>query len=454
MSETRAKRIRRRDRDTILQSLAAGVVPRRGQQHIQVGRAEEIKALIDDLERLRDGGAAVRFIIGRYGSGKTFFLHLIRSIAMERQVVTMHADLSPDRRLQASGGQAQNLYQELARNLATRTSPEGGAMPSVVERFVSHALQEARKEDREAEEVIQEKLHSLSQMVGGYDFATVVEAYWKGHEEGREEQRNSAIRWLRGEYSTKTDARKDLGVRTHIDDKEVYDHVKLLAKFVVLAGYEGLLVTLDEMVNLYKISHTQSRQSNYEQILRMVNDCLQGTVEHLGFLYGGTPEFLTDPRRGLYSYDALRTRLQENAFAMEGLRDLSGPVIRLPNLTQEELYVLLTKLRNVQAGGDPDQNLIPDEALTAFMEHCFERIGAEYFQTPRNTIKAFVQLMAVLDQNPEATWRQLLGQVEVEKDVPAPTLAEEDRVEDEGEGGENGQEGQAGADDDLTSFRL
>lgn len=441
MSQSKTRRIRRRDRDTILQSLAAGVVPRRGHQHIQVGRAEEIEAMIHDLERIRDGGAAVRFIIGRYGSGKTFFLHLVRSIALERHLVTLHADLAPDRRLQASGGQAQNLYQELARNLATRTSPEGGAMPSVVERFVSHALQEAKEEGREPGSVIESKLHRLSQMVGGYDFASVIDAYWKGHDEGNDELRKSAVRWLRGEYSTKTDARKDLGVRTHIDDKSVYDHLKLLARFVVLAGYEGLLVTLDEMVNLYKISHTLSRQSNYEQILRMVNDCLQGSVEHLGFLMGGTPEFLTDTRRGIYSYDALRTRLEENAFAVEGLRDLSGPVIRLPNLTQEELYVLLTKLRHVQAAGNAEEYLLPDEALRAFMEHCFGRVGAEYFQTPRNTIKAFVQLMAILHQNPEASWEELLGRVDVEKDREAELSGEGGEIEDEGEDG-------------LATFRL
>ena len=391
--------------------------------------------MVNDLERIRDGGAAVRFIIGRYGSGKTFFLHLVRAIALERSLVTMHADLAPDRRIQASRGQAQNLYQELAHNVATRTSPEGGAMRGIVERFVSQALQEANELGRSPESCVQDKLHVLSQMVGGYDFATVVGAYWEGHNEGRDELCQSAVRWLRGEYSTKTDARKDLGVRTHIDDRAVYDHLKLFAQFSVLAGYDGLLVALDELVNLYKIAHTQSRQGNYEQILRIVNDCLQGSVEYLGFLMGGTPEFLTDPRRGLYSYDALRTRLDENSFAVDGLKDLSGPVVRLPNLTQEELYVLLTKLRHVQAEGAPARYLLPDEALEAFMQHCFHRVGAEYFQTPRNTIKAFVQLMAVIDQNPDASWRELLGVVEIQQDRE-PELSEDtsDSGEDEANG--------------------
>lgn len=415
MTQT-AERIRPRDRDAILQSLAAGVVPRRGQQHIQVGRADEIRALLRDIDRLADGGSAVRFVIGEYGAGKTFFLNLVRSVGLEKGLVTMHADLNPDRRLHATGGQARNLFVELARNTATRTAPEGGALAAVVERFVTRARQEAGP-DGNAEAVIHQRLAALSEMVGGYDFAAVVAAYWRGHADGDEAKKGAAIRWLRGEYATRTDARRDLGVRTIVEDATVYDHLKLFSLFCVQAGYAGLMVVLDEMVNLYKLTNTQARRSNYEQVLRIVNDCLQGGAHHLGFLMGGTPEFLMDTRRGLYSYEALQSRLAENAFAAGGLKDLAGPVIRLANLTPEELYVLLAKLRHVQASGDPSAHLLPDEALHAFMEHCHTRIGAAYFQTPRTSIRAFVQLLAVLEQNPGTDWRGLLGSVELARDA-------------------------------------
>ncbi len=409
-------RIRPRDRDTILQSLAAGVVPRRGQQHIQVGRAGEVSALIRDLDRISDEGASVRFIIGEYGSGKSFFLQLIRSAALEKGLVTVHADLTPERRLYASSGQARTLYAELARNMSTRTAPEGGAVPGIVERFISTAVSEARASDADVEAVIHERLDHLSEMVGGYDFAAVVAAYWRGHDSGSGQLKSDAVRWLRGEFSTKTDAKNALGVRTIIDDGNVYDMLKLMGRFATLAGYSGLLVVLDEMVNLYKLAHTGARNNNYEQILRIVNDCLQGTTSHIGFIMGGTPEFLMDPRRGLYSYEALHSRLAENQFAGNGLQDLSGPVVRLTNLSQEELYVLLTKLRHVQALGDQDKYLVPDEALTAFMNHCAQRIGDAYFRTPRNTIKAFVQMLAVLEQNPTVRWEDLVGDIDVVED--------------------------------------
>ncbi|MCD0452974.1 ATP-binding protein [Actinocorallia sp. API 0066] len=435
-------RIRPRERDALLQSLRAGVVPRLGQHHVQVGRVAEIRALLGDVERIADGGSAVRLVVGEYGAGKTFFLHLVRGIAMEKRLVTAHADLNPDRRLHATGGQARGLYAELMRNLSTRAKPDGGATQSVVERFVSTALTEAGTAGADPARVIQARLADLAEMTGGYDFAEVVGAYWRGHDLGDEQLKASAVRWLRGEYGTRTEARQALGVRTIIDDGNVYDHLKLMARFVRLAGFDGLLLCVDELVNLYKLSSTQARNSNYEQILRILNDVLQGSAGHLGFVFGGTPETLTDTRRGLYSYAALQSRLAENSFAVDGLVDLSGPVIRLTSLTQEDLYVLLMKIRDVYASGDPAAHLVPDEALTAFMRHCAERIGDAYFRTPRSTIKAFCDLLAVLEQNPGADWRALLGGVALAAEAN-PDLAPLDDDPDTRD-----------SDDDLAGFRL
>jgi hypothetical protein len=406
-------RLRPRERDAVISSLRAGVVPRAGFQHIQVGRASEVAAIAQDLDRIADGGSGIRFAIGEYGAGKTFFLNLIQSMAAEKKLVTCNADLSPDRRLHATGGQARSLYAELMRNLSTRANPDGGAMPNVVERFVTSAMTEARDAGAKPEQVIDKRLAALSEMVGGYDFAQVIQAYWKGHDTGNDQLKSDAVRWLRGEFTTKTDARAALGVRTIIDDANFYDQLKLMAQFVRLAGFSGLLVCLDEMVNLYKVAHSQARNANYEQVLRIVNDCLQGHAQGLGVVFGGTPELLMDTRRGLFSYDALRSRLAENSFAVGGLVDYSGPVLRLASLTPEEMYVLLTKLRHVYAGGDESAHLVPDEALQAFMEHCAKRVGDAYFRTPRTTVKEFVNLLAVLEQNPGADWRELVGSVQL-----------------------------------------
>lgn len=406
-------KIKRRERDTIIQALKAGVVPKLGLRHIQVGRAREIEELLRDIERIGEGGAAIRFIIGEYGSGKTFFLNLIRLIALEKGMVVLSADLAPERRLYSTGGQSRSLYAELARNISTRTKPEGGAMASIVERFASQAVREAEQSDREPVEVIREKLAQLEELTGGFDFATVIARYWEAFEHGDDELRTAVLRWLRAEYATRTDARKALGVRTIVEDANVYDHLKLLALFAREAGYKGMVVSLDELVNLYKLSSSQARKSNYEQILRILNDVLQGTASHVGFLLGGTPEFLMDTRRGLYSYEALQSRLAENTFARDGLVDTSGPVIRLGNLTPEDMFVLLCNIRTVMQ----DQNAaLPDEALTAFMEHCSKRIGDAYFRTPRNTVTAFVNMLSVLEQNPGTDWRALIGSVNVASD--------------------------------------
>lgn len=454
---TLPERIRPKHRDAIIQSLRAGVVPRTGQQHIQVGRADELSAIVQDLERVADGGGTMRFVIGEYGSGKTFFLHLVRSIALEKQLVAVHADLTPGRRIQATGGQARALYAELMRNLATRAKPGGGALQSVVERFVTSALTEAKTRTVSPEAVIRERLDALSELVGGYDFAEVIAAYWRGHDRGDEVLKAAAVRWLRGEYSTKTEARNALGVRTIVDDSNVYDQMKLLARFTRLAGFSGLLVCLDELVNLYKLANTQARNANYEQILRILNDSLQGTAVGLGFLLGGTPDFLLDTRRGLYSYQALQSRLAENTFATGTLVDHSGPVLRLANLSPEDLFVLLGKIRHVYAAGDTAAYLLPDEGIQAFMAHCAKRIGEAYFRTPRNTITAFVNLLAVLEQNPGVSWADLLGGVVVvvESNPDLAPLPEESADGTPSAGPQiSAPDGKVGQDDDLTTFKL
>ncbi|ODB85677.1 ATP-binding protein [Candidatus Thiodiazotropha endoloripes] len=439
-------KIRAKDRNALIQSLRAGVVPRVGQHLIQVGRMREIEELVKDIERIAEGGSTFRLVTGEYGSGKTFFLNLIRSIAFEKKLVTAHADLSPDRRLHATGGQARSLYAELMRNLSTRARPDGGALPGVIQKFVATAKNEAKAQCTDTELVIHRKLESLSEMVNGYDFATVIAAYCRGFEEGNEQLQSDAVRWMRGEFSTKTDAKSALGVRTFVDDASVYDQLKLFSRFVRLAGYSGLLINLDEMVNLYKLANTQARNANYEQILRILNDSLQGTVEGLGIVMGGTPEFLMDTRRGLYSYAALQSRLAENTFAQGDLVDLTGPVMQLTSLTPEDFYVLLDKLHHAFAFGDKSQYLLPQNAYKVFMDHCHKRIGEAYFRTPRTTIKAFVDLLAVLEQNPGTKWQSLLGQIDIQ--------ADNGDVEMEGFTDTHTSDMNGNSDNELTHFKL
>lgn len=408
--------IRPKDRDAVIQSLRAGVVPRSGQHLIQVGRTREIETLVSDIDRISDGGSGFRAVIGEYGAGKTFFLNLVRAVALEKKLVVASADLNPDRRLHASGGQARSLYAELMRNMSTRTKPDGGALPGIVEKFISTAKSEAKVAGLSTDAVVRQKLEQLTELVNGYDFADVIAAYCRGFEDGNDQLKSDAVRWLRGEFSTRTDAKHALGVRSIVDDASMYDQLKLMARFVRLAGFGGLLVSLDELVNLYKLANTQARNANYEQILRILNDSLQGAAVGLGFVLGGTPEFLLDTRRGLYSYPALQSRLAQNTFVSGELVDFSGPVVRLSSLTPEDFYVLLQKVRHVYAGGDASKHLLPDKGIFSFMEHCSKRIGDTYFRTPRTTITSFVNLLAVLEQNAGTQWEALLGGIELAAD--------------------------------------
>ena len=329
-------------------------------------------------------------------------------------------------------------------------------MVPLVEKFITEQRRIADEQGLDVEQVIKEKLNSLSELVDGYDFAQVIATYWKAYNENNEDLRNNAIRYLRGEYTSKADARRDLGVRAIVEDHNVYDHIKLLSRFVTQAGYKGLLVNLDEVVNLYKLPSQRARNSNYEQVLRILNDCFQGSAQSIGFLFGGTPEFLMDQRKGLYSYEALHSRLAENTFAqIANVVDYNSPILILQNLSPEEIYVLLCNIRNVFANGKKENYILPDEALTAFLEHCSKNIGDAYFRTPRNTIKAFVDLLSILEQNPDLNWKTLIGNISIESETDSSLVSiSSDPVEDSSKENASENTDSEDDDDDLTSFTL
>lgn len=400
--------VKPRERDAIIRSLRSGVVPSVGLHHIQVGRHQEVASFMRDIDSVCRGGSSFRMVVGEYGSGKTFFLSLARSIALEKGLVTMHADLTATRRLHGSHDERRQLLAQLVSSLSTRTKRDGNALDTLLDRL------RARIEESGAR--ISRYLEPLAQLPGGNAFAKVVQ-HAVATEEGT--MHADALRWLRADYSTRTESQRDLGVRDLPGrDDDLLTAFRLYARLAVLAGYKGLFVTIDELVNLYKIINAQSRKANYEEILSMLNNTLQGNVENLGIVLGVTPETLTDPRRGLYSYEALRSRLAENSLAVaSGLKDFDSTVLRLSNLTPEELYVLLGNIRRLYASDDPQMlQRLPDEALEAFLRYCFDRIGESYFRTPRNTIKAFIDLASLLRQYPDTTWQQLLPGITVTSD--------------------------------------
>lgn len=437
--------IRNKEREIIIQSLRSGVVPKMGLHHIQVGRSEEIKSFVRDIQNVSEGGSSFRFVIGEYGSGKTFFLSLIRSIALEKGLVTMHADLSPFKRLHGSQGQARHLLSELISSLSTRTRQDGNALENILERFISVVKEEVSLTQKSFSYVVATLLKDMSDIPGGYNFIKVINAYCEAYEEEDDFLKSKALKWLRAEYTTKKDSYVDLGVREFISDKSLLNTIKLYCLLVRKAGYNGLMVCMDELVNLYKITNTVSRNANYEEILRMLNDTLQGSFSSLGFIMGGTPEFLTDHRRGLYSYEALRSRLTENTFASQlGLMDYNTTVLRLASLTKEELYVLLQNLRHVFAYGDTKKYLVPDPALNAFLLHCSKKIGDSYFRTPRTTIKSFLDMLSLLEQYPQYKWSDILENVNIEKD------REESGINTDIGHSQTGKD----IDDEFASFKL
>ena len=434
MSDTAsaAPRVPKRVAAVILNSLKGGVVPRIGLPYITVGREVEIRALLTDLSLIADGGASFRFLVGRYGAGKSFLLQTIRTHAMGEGFVVADADLSPERRLQGGQGQGLATYRELIRNISTKTRPEGGALNLILDRWVASCA------DAD-ESAVNAQLAPLEEMVHGFDFARMLRRYRAAVSEGDEEATSRVTKWIRGEYRTKSEARAELGSSTIISDDDWYDYVKLIARFLVCSGYKGMLVLIDELVNLYKIPNAITRQYNYEKILTMYNDTLQGKAQYLGVIMGGTPTSIEDRRRGVFSYEALRSRLAQGRFARDDLKDMLAPIIRLQPLTYEELLVLIEKLMQIHAGYFGWTPTLTENDLVDFLKIEFGRVGADTHLTPREVIRDFIELLDILCQNPDANVAELLQGVG--GDALAPAAATDDS-------------GTAGGDRNFAEFTI
>ncbi|MBD5155993.1 MAG: ATP-binding protein [Oscillibacter sp.] len=411
-------KIPRRIAQTLMNSLKGGVVPRVGLPYVTVGRKAEIDALLHDVDIIADGGASFRFIVGKYGSGKSFLLQTIRNYVMAKNFVVVDADLSPERRLQGTRGQGLATYKELIRNMSTKTKPEGGALSLILDRWISGVQQDAMASsglgitDPQLAPLVEKQISavigSLNEMVHGFDFARLLTLYYRAHVSGDDETKAKVLKWFRGEYATKTEARQELGVNIVITDDDWYEYLKIFACFLKQANYAGMLILIDELVNIYKIPNAITRQYNYEKILTMYNDTMQGKAQHLGIILCGTPQCMEDPRRGVYSYEALRSRLAEGRFSGEH-KDLLSPVIRLQPLTLEEMLILVEKLADIHAGLYEYPQIVTQQDMVDFIEIEFGRIGADSHITPREVIRDFIEVLDIVYQNPDVKVRVLLG---------------------------------------------
>ncbi|HMM78735.1 MAG TPA: ATP-binding protein [Pyrinomonadaceae bacterium] len=422
--------IKPKEATSIINSLIGGVVPKTGVQHITVGRSEEIAAAVKALEEARDGQSLVKFWIGDYGSGKSFMLHVLNVIAMKQKFVVSSADFTPENRLYSNDGRALALYSAIMNNISIQTKPEGGALPTLMEKWIEQVVVKTAEENSISLAVIREEryigliqtniMKTINELtdVGGFDFGMVVMKYYEGFINGDDSLRRNSLKWLKGEYHTKTEARQDLGVREVINDTNFYDMLKNFCKLFVNMGYSGFMINLDEVINLYKISTAAMREKNYEKILSIYNDCFQGKVNNLFFNFAGTRETLENPRRGLFSYDALRTRLETNKFETAEVRDFAQPVIRLFPLDHNEIFVLL---KNLKAIFDFNYQItidVSDEDIRYFMEEIFNKPGAAEFLTPREVIRDFLNILSILRQNPNVDKKKLFRDIEISDERP------------------------------------
>ena len=346
---------------------------------------------------------------------------------MAKGMIVADADLSPNRSLIGSSNRKKGLatYRELMCNLSIKTSPTGSALGKILDLWLNMIWIDVAKnigqggiQGNALEEMVTNKIYEtildMQEMVHGYDFANILVMYWKASRVNDAEIKAKTLRWLRGEYNTKTEAKQDLGVSNIINDDDWYEYIKLFSNFFVKIGYKGFIVIIDELINIYKCKSPVARNNNYEKILAMYNDTMQGKARYLGIIMGGTPQSIEDVNRGVFSYEALKSRLESGKYGTNKMINLMTPIIRIMPLTKEEIIVLLEKLAEIHADLYDYELKITIEDIIDFIE---EAIQGEKNVTPRSIIRDFIEVLNLFYQNYNLSIKDIMNAFKYSDDV-------------------------------------
>lgn len=407
-------RINPKEADNIIKALEAGVVPRRGIQHLLVGRHKEVEEVILILDNIKQGESDIRFWVGDFGSGKSFMMRTIESLAVQKNFAVSTIDLTPTRRFYASDGKAQSLYNEIVDNIIIQTSQDGNAIKTIIEEWINSIITSVSERDKipasqllvkENKGIIEKEILNITssfKSVGlSYELGQAISKYYEGLMEDNQVLKLKALRWIRGDISTKTESKNELGIKRIINDDNWYEAIKNLAELFSDIGYSGFVINFDEAVNLYKLPMSQTRERNYEKILNIFNECKSNTARGLFVNFGATRKTIFDERRGMSSYGALKGRLGNESSLDSKLINTNKTVLPLKPLTTEEIYTLLENLKNIyniHYRLDIDMTM---ENIKLYMEEQLNRPGALEFLTPRAVIKDFLEILDMIRQNPD-----------------------------------------------------
>lgn len=414
-------RINPKEASTIIKSLEAGVVPDIGLGHLLVGRKAEVDELIKILSHIEDGDSDLRFWVGDFGSGKSFMLKTIENLALSKNFVVSTIDLNPSRRFYATDRKAVNLYSTVLENIRTKNLRSGNVIESIIEQWISTIFKNLSDEKgydlKELmagfyrDEVIGIILETLSRFeaVGlSYELGQAISKYYEGFITGDRILKLKAIRWIRGDITTKTEAKKELGINEIINDDNYFEAIKNLAELFREIGYQGFVINFDEAVNLYKLPHSTTRQRNYEKILNIYNECKSNLAKGLFINLAATRKTVFDESRGLASYGALKGRLGTEASMDSDFINTNKTVLGLKVLSDEEIYTLLENLVSIYNIHYKTKIDFTSDQIVTYMEGQLNRPGADEFLTPRAVIKDFIEILDIKRQNPDAEISDLL----------------------------------------------
>lgn len=419
------KRIPKRKAIVLLNALQGGVVPRVGLGYISVGREQEINALLRDIEVIENGGSTFRLISGNYGTGKTFLIQTIKEYLLDKGFVTCDCDLSPERCFIGTNGKNKGLatFQKLVSNISIKTCPEGGALQYILDDFISKIVMDEENNTSAASNInskesarksFQKFLIPFRTKVHGIEFTNILLRYYDAYQSNDFDEINRCLKWLKGEYRLRSEVKNDFGSSIMITDDDWFDFLDLYVTLFKIIGFKGLFIMFDEVINLFRIINPSYRLKNYEKVLNMYNDTLQGKVKNVGIILAGTPESIYDSTKGLFSYEALKSRLYFANPLQTKINPLS-PIITLSPLTQSDLVVLLERLSVIHSEVTGYNNEISLEEILSFLQYVYGH--SEVVATTRSIIRDFLNLLNTKNDDNSLSFEDVLKNIAPSSDI-------------------------------------
>lgn len=410
--------------ESIINALKNGNVPPEGVGEICVGRERELEEFDKIFSKVKDGAAVTRFLNGEFGSGKSFFLKLLEERALADNFVVAKVTLSRD----VPFNKFEVVYRSIVASLRCKT---GTSLEHIIEKWTTQLRMMALRETTDPyqqERIVIDNINNDLKEVRKHatTFAAAIENYYKLSARGDQETAKYAMAWLSGEKNIPYTIKRQFGVKGDIDRENAFKYLEALSSFLMALKYSGLIILIDEAEHIMTLHTKKLRDTAYDYMRFIYDECSLGRFHNTLFIFAGTPEFFEDPKMGVPSYTALNERI-EDVLNTE-FKDLRKPIIRLDGFKKDNLMELSDRLISMHEEVYEWEAKPVRESLDGIIARHEANAELTGYISPRNFVKSFISVLDVVQQNPELRSEEEILDLFEEKEMEFEEFEDEDWV--------------------------